>query len=62
MDELISEVQETKYVIKVHGKIVSVPFISHQLAEAQVAQLSIDQQPFAEIVQITSDGKELLFG
>lgn len=62
MDNLISEVQEIKYVIKVHGKVVSVPFVTHQLAEAQVIHLAADQQPFAEIVAITSEGKEILFG
>jgi len=62
MENPISEVQEVKYVIKVHGKVVSVPFVTHQLAEAQVAHLSVDQQPFAEIVPITSEGKEILFG
>lgn len=58
----ISEVQQIKYVIKVHGKVVSVPFTTHQLAEAQIPNLAVDVQPFAEIVPITAEGKEILFG
>ena len=62
MNKMLSEVQEVKYVIKVDGRVVSAQFASQQIAEANISSLSIEQQPLAEVVAVTTDGKELLFG
>ena len=62
MDKMLREVQEVKYVIKVDGRVVSAQFASQQIAEANISSLSIEQQPLAEVVAVTTDGKEILFG
>ena len=62
MDRMLSEVEETKYVIKVRGQVVSVPFNTRSVAEQNIGNLPMDQQMIAEVVAVTSDGKEILFG
>ena len=51
-----------KYVIKVRGQIVSIPFASRPLAESHIQKLPMSDQPIAEIVLIDCNGKELLLG
>lgn len=59
---MLSEVDETKFVVKVNGRVVSDTFASRMLAEQAVANLPKDQQPIAEIVPVTSGGQEILLG
>ena len=59
---MIKETEEVKYVIKVNGQVVSIPYTSEFLAQQNIANLSPDQQMLAEVVAVTPDGKELLFG
>lgn len=53
---------ETKFAVKVNGTIVSPPYNSLRLAEDQIKVLSPPHQAIAEIVNVTSDGKEVLLG
>ena len=62
MNNLINEVERVKYVIKVNGAIVSIPFATPQLAEQAITQLSEAQQSLAEVVAVSADGKEILLG
>ena len=57
---LIGEEQETRYVIKIRGQVVSIPFQSRQLAENHIANLPQDQQVLAEIIPIAPSGQQIL--
>jgi len=62
---MITEVPQsgsTKYVVKINGQVLSPTYPSRQLAESFVFQLSSDKQAIAEIVSVTGDGKQILFG
>lgn len=59
---LMGETEQPKYVIKVNGRTVSVPFPSKFLAEQHLGNLPKDQQAIAEIVPVTAGGQEILFG
>lgn len=59
---LMNETDQIKYVIKVHGQVVSIPFNTRHQAEMFIGNLPKDQQPLAEVTQVTTEGKELLFG
>lgn len=50
------------YIVRVNGQNMSVPFNSVQLAEMEKAKLPPDMQMIAEVVPVTSEGKELLLG
>lgn len=50
-----------KYVIKVRGQVRSSP-LPRSLAEAAMANLPVDERTIAELVPITTDGRELLLG
>ena len=58
----IHEVEETKFIIKVNGQVVSVPFTSRTLAEQNIGNLPVNQQMIAEVVAVNNSGQELLFG
>lgn len=59
----ISQPQTTTfYAIKINGVITSRPFPDRGMAHAQIQNLSESQQHIAEIVAVTSDGREMLFG
>jgi hypothetical protein len=62
MPMLINEMDQLKYVIKVNGTTVSIPFATKMLAEQFIASLPKEQQPIAEVVPVTNEGKELLLG
>lgn len=52
---------ELKYVIKVNGKVRTVPLL-RQLAEDALQNLPEDERVIAELVPVTSGGQELLLG
>ncbi len=62
MNKLINEQEQVRYVIKINGQTVSVPFASKMLAEQHIGNLPQDQQLLAEIVPVTDNGKQILFG
>ena len=53
---------EVKYAVKVNGMIVSPPVSSPQQASEKIKLLSEAHQMIAEVVRVTADGKEILFG
>ncbi len=52
---------QINYVVKVNGVAVTAP-TSKAIAEQHKAALPGDSQKLAEVVPVTSDGKEVLFG
>lgn len=62
MSQMLHEVDEVKYVVKVNGVTVSVPFTSRMIAEQHIANLPADQQPIAEVVPVTENGQQVLLG
>ena len=59
---MIKETEQLKYVIKVNGEVVSIPYATAHLAEAAIAQLSEAHQSIAEVVPVTANGQEVLLG
>ena len=62
MKQIINEVNDEKYAVKVHGKICSPSYATIGGAEDMIKLLSEAHQSIAEIVAVTADGKEILFG
>ena len=62
MNQMLHEVDEVKYVVKVNGQTVSIPFSSIMLAEQHISSLPVDQQPIAEVIPVTNSGQQLLLG
>jgi hypothetical protein len=62
MNQMLHEVDEVKYVVRVKGTIVSIQFTSQAVAEQHIANLPLDQQMIAEVVPVTGAGQELLLG
>jgi hypothetical protein len=60
MDNMIENDTQIRFVIKVDGQTVSEPYLSEAQALHQISNLPQYQQPLAEVVPITSDGKTLL--
>ena len=54
--------QETYYAVSVNGAIVSPRYATPALAEDMIKLLSEAHQSIAEVVPVTSDGKQILLG
>lgn len=52
----------TFYALKVNGRLVSQPVSDRGLLERQKTALPENERMIAEIVTVTSDGRELLLG
>lgn len=61
-NQILSDNTVMYYVVRVNGQNMTIPFSSRQLAEAEMSKLAPDLRPLAEVVPVTSDGKELLLG
>lgn len=59
---MLTEIDQTLYAIRVNGQTLFTNLPSRQLAEAQLLILPQEQRALAEIVPITSGGKQVLFG
>ena len=59
---MLTEVNTTKYVIKVNGVTIIPNIPSRAIAEATVFGLPPDQRAIAEIVTVTDDGRTMLLG
>ncbi len=59
---MLTEVNSTMYSVVVQGKVVAANIPSRTLAEATIFTLPADQRAIAEIVPVTSEGKQVLFG
>jgi hypothetical protein len=53
---------ETKYVVKVNGVVVSPMYGSVRLAEDAIRLLTVEHQSIAEVVPVTVHGQEILLG
>jgi beta-galactosidase/beta-glucuronidase len=63
MDNMITNGGDvTYYVVRVNGQPVSGQKNSRMVAEMEIQHLPPDQQALAEVVAVTAEGKELLFG
>lgn len=62
MNQMLHEVDEVKYVVKVHGKEVSPRYTTPQAADAALQMLSEAHRSIAEIVPVTDNGNQLLLG
>lgn len=58
----VLETEETKYVVKVNGQIVSPHYATVGLAEDAIKLLGEAHQSIAEVVPVTAEGKEILLG
>lgn len=52
----------TYYAVKVNGQIVSPKYSTPQQAEAMFEHLNEEHRAIAEVVPVTADGKQILFG
>lgn len=59
---MLTEINQTLFAVKVNGRIVATNLPSRAIAEAQVYNLPADQRSLAEIVTVTSDGRQMLLG
>lgn len=59
---MLTEIDQTLFAIRVNGVIIASSLPSRTLAEAHLLTLSADQRAVAEIVPMTSQGKQVLFG
>lgn len=61
MEHIREEVDTVSYVVKVNGTVISTP-TSRALAEERKNQLPEETRLIAEVVPVTGDGKQILFG
>lgn len=53
---------QVQYVIKVNGVAISSPFGDRTVAEMARNNLPEEQKVLAEVVAVTTDGQQVLFG
>lgn len=59
---MLTEIDSTKFSVVVRGRVVSTNIATRNLAEAVILTLPAEQRAVAEIVPVTADGKQVLFG
>lgn len=59
---MLTEIDVTKYAIKLNGMIIKSNLPSRAIAEAELFKLPDHQRMVAEIVVMTQDNKTILFG
>jgi hypothetical protein len=59
---MLTEISQTFFNVIIQGRVVAINLPSRQLAEATLLQLPPEQRMLAEIVPVTNDGKQVLFG
>ena len=59
---MITEVAPTLWAVRVNGRVVVSNLPSQRIAENAVLNLPVNQQPLAEVIPMTSDGRQVLFG
>lgn len=59
---MLTEVQQTQFVVVVNGVHVCVPQPTYTLAEAVILSLPLEQRQFASILPVTTGGQQILFG
>lgn len=61
-ENMIENNEQVFYAVSVNGNICSPKYSTPAGAESQIALLSEAHQSIAEVVPVTADGKQLLFG
>jgi len=61
-ENMIENTEQVYYAVSVHGNICSPKYTTPQGAEEQIKLLSEAHQSIAEVVPVTSSGKQILFG
>ncbi len=61
-ENMIEDNDQVYYAVLVNGNISSHKFTTPAGAESQISMLSESDQATAEVVPVTYDGKQLLFG
>lgn len=61
-DRLVDDNQVTYYVVRVNGRDVSMRYSNKMMAEQELINLTEAERNVAEVVAITPDGKQVLFG
>jgi hypothetical protein len=56
---MLNEKEEFKYVVKVNGQVRTAPLL-RSLAETAIQNLPENERSIAELVLVTTNGKELL--
>lgn len=59
---MITEVAPTLWAVRVNGVVVVSNLPSQRLAENAVLNLPAAQRQIAEVIPMTSDGRQVLFG
>lgn len=63
MNNMVTDSGEVVYyVVRVDGQNITQPVSSQQLAEMEKMRLDPQQQQVAEVVPVTANGQQLLFG
>ena len=61
-ENMIENTEQVFYAVSVNGNICSPKYATPAGAESQISLLSEAHQAIAEVVPVTSEGKQLLFG
>ena len=61
-ENMIEDNDQVYYAVSVKGNICSHKFTTEAGAESQISMLSESDQVIAEVVPVTYDGKQILFG
>jgi len=61
-ENMIENTEQVYYAVSVNGNICSPKYTTQSGAESQISLLSESDQTIAEVVPVTYDGKQLLFG
>lgn len=59
---LTDDQQKIFYVLRVNGQDISQKYENQMLAEVEKRKLPPETQPLAEVVPVTANGQQLLFG
>lgn len=61
-NDILNDNTVVYYVVRVNGQNVTIPTSNLAIAEMEKTKLAPDVQMVAEVVPVTADGKQVLFG
>ncbi len=61
-DNMIENTEQVYYAVSINGNICSPKYVTPEGAQDQIQLLSESDQAIAEVVSVTADGKQILFG
>ncbi len=62
MQTIMDDTNTIQYVIMVNGVKISAPFADRLVAEMAMGNLPDEQKLIAEVMAVTTEGKQVLFG